>query len=123
MEWPQIAAAFAAGASGCLTMAKLLKTVSARAERTAAPRNTLFVNGEREEITTKVADLIAANVARKADHRALTQTVDEINQARVSDIQVLAEDIRLERRNREREVRDVRGIIEQLAQRVDAGGL
>ena len=104
-------------------MFKLLQLVEKRKVTPAAPRNTLFVNGEKEEITGKVADLIAANLARKTDSRALAQTVDEINRARISDIEMLAEDLRVERRNRERGERDIRGIIEQLAVRVDAGGL
>ena len=105
MEWLQLPAAFACGAAGCLSMAKLLRLIGTQPHGSVAPRNTLFVNGEQDRVLARIDELITANRER----RRQTEQV--------------AEEVRVERRERIRDVEDIRGIIEQFARRIDAGGL
>jgi len=103
MEWPQLALTFASAAGGFLSMAKLVKMMESRKQGGAAPRNTLFVNGEQDKVLERIDQLITAN----RDRRRETERV--------------AEEIRIERRERTQEDDDIRGILEQLARRMDAG--
>ncbi len=105
MEWLQLPVAFAAGAAGCVSMAKLLRLIGRPAQSSVAPRNTLFVNGEKDAVLERIDQLA------------------EQNRERVRDVRGLKEDLSIERRERVRQDNDTLGIIEQLAQRVDAGGL
>jgi hypothetical protein len=105
MEWPQLALTFASAAGGFLSMAKLVKMMERRRGEGVAPRNTLFVNGEQDRVLARIDELITANRER----RRQTEQV--------------AEEVRVERRERIRDVEDIRGIIEQFARRIDAGGL
>ena len=105
MEWLQLPVAYAAGAAGCVSMAKLLRLIGPRPQGSVAPRNTLFVNGEQDKVLERIEELAVANRERRRDCRKV------------------AEDLTTEARERRAEDEDIRGILEQLATRMDVRGI